>query len=130
MDKNTFTHILDFSQDWSRYVVHPLRSVRRWMKADGCGNELVDFQACMDLRERVKAVELHAEKQQQSVLESLLQSAPCGGQSDVAGSEAAAANLCCYFDSVGIAWSDEVRSELRVILRAAFPGESVCEPGE
>jgi len=128
LDQNTFNQALGFSQTWAENVVRPLRGVRRWMKADGCGNKLLDFEICQDVRERVKATELRAEKLQQEALEALpLQSLK--ENRIPAGPRAVAANLRRYCQEAGIAWSEEVRSKLGIILRAAFPRDSIAELG-
>ncbi len=126
LDQAAFERAVGFSQDWAKHVVHPLRTLRRWMKSSGCHNDLLDFDDCMDFRETVKATELGAEKLQQAVLESL----PLLPQADTQtapGPQAVAANLRRYCDATGIPWSDEVRLNLGVILRAAFPKETHSE---
>jgi len=120
LDDSTFAQAWRFSQLWNQQVVKPLRGVRRWMKADGCHDSLMDAKACMDLRATVKATELRAEKLQQAVLESLPLAAPDSGH-PAPGPAAVAANLRRYCAAAGIDWSEEVRAKLGVILRAAFP---------
>jgi len=126
LDESAFGRAMRFSQQWARNVVQPLRGVRRWMKSGGCEGDLPDFGACMDLRQEVKAVELSAEKLQQAALESLPLDYPPGGRA-ARGPAAVAANLRCYCDAAGIAWSEEVRLKLGVILRAAFPPQALSE---
>ncbi len=59
---------LTFSSTWADQVVKPLRSARRWMKAQS-GNILAeDFQR---LREEIKTLELQCEKYQEHTLEAL-----------------------------------------------------------
>jgi len=67
--------VLQFSTQWSGAVVTPLRRARTWMKAElAQTHSLVARQPeAEDLRERIKAVELRAEKLQQQALESLAQ---------------------------------------------------------
>jgi len=128
LDPSTFEQALGFSQNWAEHVVRPLRGVRRWMKAAGCNSELLDLAACQDVRERVKAAELRAEKLQQEALEALpLQ---CRQDGPIpAGPRAVAANLRRYCREAGIDWSEDVRAKLGVILRAAFPRESITGLG-
>jgi len=128
LDTHTFEQAVGFSQCWAGHVVRPLRNVRRWMKSDGCNRELMDIDACQDVREKVKAVELLAEKLQQAALEALpLESTPDNPRP--AGPPAVAANLRRYCQKAGIAWSEDVRSKLGVILRAAFPRERIPDIG-
>jgi len=129
LDEAEFERALSFSQIWSGQVVRPLRSIRRWMKSDGCCDAMVDVKACMDLRESIKATELRAEKLQQAVLESLPRSVATGAEAGP-GPEAVGANLRRDCRAAGIAWSEEVRSKLGVILRAAFPRERMPGLGD
>lgn len=126
LDDETFRRALDFSQTWADRVVRPLRGVRRWMKSSGCASDLVVFDDCMDVRQQIKSAELRAEKLQQAALESLPRSTRRGEQIPP-GPQAVSANLQRYCKAAGIAWSEEVRSRLGVILRAAFPRECVSE---
>jgi uncharacterized protein (TIGR02444 family) len=95
-EKATFEAVLSFSELWSGQVVRPLRGARAWMKSTGC-EQLGDFRdACMALRERVKALELEAEKLQQNVLAAMTGS---GAQRIPASAErlsAVVANLRMY----------------------------------
>lgn len=126
LDDETFRRALDFSQIWADRVVRPLRGVRRWMKSSGCAHELVVLDDCMALRQAIKSDELRAEKLQQAALESLPRIGRSKGQIPP-GPRAVSANLQLYCKAAGIAWSEEVRSRLGVILRAAFPRERVSE---
>jgi hypothetical protein len=87
--------------------------------------DVMDSEACMNLRESIKAIELQAEKLQQAVLKSLPVTSLASGAAN--GPAAVSANLRRYCDAAGIAWSDEVRLKLGVILRAAFPRERISE---
>jgi len=129
LDRESFTRALDFSQVWASNVVRPLRGVRRWMKSDGCAMAGMDLEACANLRETVKATELKAERLQQAVLESLRAVSPAGSGA-AAGPAAVSANLRRYCEAAGISWSDEVRRNLGIILRAAFPRERLSEFGD
>jgi len=125
LDPETFMRAMDFSRVWAGNVVRPLRGVRRWMKSSGCAMDGMEFETCSELRERVKATELQAEKLQQSVLASLAEGS-AGGDTP-AGPRAVSANLSRYCDAAGIPWSEPVRLKLGIILRAAFPQESVSD---
>ena len=61
---------MDYSRDWAAHVVRPLRAARTWMKSEGCRRQGALDESCMSVRQRIKAVELEAEKLQQVALES------------------------------------------------------------
>ncbi len=125
LDDAAFDRAFAFSRDWSGHVVVPLRSARRWMKASGCADTPIDTEACMALREQVKAIELGAEKLQQLALAALpLPGQDHGNNGHGGGSlEAVAANLRRYFMAIGADISDDTVDRLEVIVRAAFPRE-------
>ena len=116
-----FARANEFSSDWASGVVTPLRSARTWMKTAGNATGSVPNEACVQLREQIKAVELSAEKIQLDVLESLAST----DQQHDGGSEgtlsAAAANLALYAQHRGIGISTDAREKLAVIIGAAFP---------
>ena len=94
---------------WREAVVEPLRAVRRAMKADLL--PAVDTEGC---RQRIKAVELDAERLSQ---EALLAIAPARGLGDA--SAAAAAHLALYASHLGRPLPQDA---LRTLL-AALPRE-------
>jgi len=66
-----------FSQLWSKNLVQPLRQTRRWMKSPAEIEALLQTNestrnSFQRLREQVKALELEAEKLQETILESLV----------------------------------------------------------
>ena len=91
------------------------------MKHTGCLNNDVPFDSCMRLRERIKDIELEAEKTQQVVLASyprrdkLRSSASPNERLDDT-----VANLKRYFAYAKIDPGDDVRDKLAIILRAVL----------
>lgn len=118
LDTADFADAFEFSVRWKRHVVEPLRDVRRWMKTDGCEQEPVESKSCMSLRDRVKKLELEAEKLQQNALEALSSEViGAGGE----GPAAIAANLARLCEARGVHVDTRVHGALRTILRAAYP---------
>lgn len=75
-DSDTLESALRFSASWAESVVRPLRKARTYLKAqvlEMSAGTTGQSEAMQGLRERIKALELHAEKLQQERLESLCQ---------------------------------------------------------
>ena len=100
---------------WRDAVVVPLRALRRGLRTPP---PLSDPGATEALRERVKAVELEAERLEQEELQALSTSAPLGLAGDAAG--AAAGNVAAYQEMLGCEFS---RDAVAVLL-AAMPGQA------
>jgi uncharacterized protein (TIGR02444 family) len=115
---DTFQEIFDFSENWASRVVRPLRGVRTWMKSEGCPDPRMPTESCMQLREKIKGLELNAEKIQQSVLESLALSFPEITLELPAQLEAIKNNIFQYFDTVNISNDDFIREKLSVVIAA------------
>lgn len=118
LSEAAFQSALDFSLQWGEQVVRPLRSVRRWMKQEVGSHSLVVAKSSLELRERIKELELAAEKLQQHGLEALPLEVD-----DAGGLHAVAANLRQYFASLGVEISPGVEARLGMIVRAGFPGK-------
>ena len=118
LDDTAFDRAFAFSGEWAGRVVRPLRAVRRWMKQTGCGSGPMDAAACLALRERIKGVELEAEKLQQLALASL--PLPPGRAEGLTG---VAANFRRYFMAIDATLAKVTVERLLVVVRAAFPGE-------
>ena len=114
----SFQDIFDFSENWASRVVRPLRGVRTWMKSDGCADPRMPTETCMELREKIKGLELQAEKIQQSVLESLITSFPETDATLPAQLDAIKNNIFQYFDTVDISNDDFIRENLSVVIGA------------
>ena len=113
-----FAAACDFSTNWAQHVVVPLRDVRTWMKGTGCHDGKVPVQDCMDLREKVKGVELGAEKLQEEVLESLCADHPQVQQSAAEQLAAASSNVRRYLASLGIEAEGRVAEQVGLIMAA------------
>jgi len=109
-----------FSAAWANHVVVPLRSVRTWMKHEGCNTEPVPTDSCMALREKIKLLEFDAEKLQQETLASLTTSERSGNYSSEQTLQAVNANLDRYVIHAGIESCDDIEAKLRVIINAGL----------
>lgn len=101
------------SAAWSGNVVRPLREARRWMKGKRDGIAA----AAGPLRERIKALELAAEKEQQDWLGELpaaYDSAPTA--------TASACNLALYLDIAEVAAEPALLDGLCDLLAEVHPG--------
>ena len=111
---------------WRDDVVVPLRAVRRILKEPDIAFDTPDTKA---LRERVKAVELEAERLQQETL--FAQKPPDQwGLPEPDVQAAAAANLAAYAKALGVTFDDEAQSAMLNGLRALAarkpaPGQGV-----
>jgi uncharacterized protein (TIGR02444 family) len=117
----TLDKVLEFSRVWADRVVRPLRSVRIWMKNQGCSAPDIPVERCMKLRERIKKVELGAELMQEIVMESLVDTIPEVTLSVAEQARTAMLNLRCYCEAEGIDWDHETQMHLDAILRVAIP---------
>ncbi len=117
----TLDKVLEFSHAWADRVVRPLRSVRSWMKNEGCLDPDIPVERCMSLRERIKKVELEAEQMQEIVMESLVKTIPEATLGVTSQARAAMLNLRRYCEAEGIDWDHATQIHLDVILQAAIP---------
>lgn len=77
LDGPALRQVLSFAEPWADRVVRPLRAARRWMKTTGCTDTVVARADCMQLRQKIKQIELEAEQLQQDTLQELTwESAP------------------------------------------------------
>ena len=83
-------------EPWKLHAVVPLRGVRRFLKDTPAGFEAQDIHA---LRQRVKMMELEAERLQQEVLYSSWPMEALGAPAP--SSEAARANVAAYASALG-----------------------------
>jgi len=118
-ETKTLDKVLEFSHVWADRVVRPLRGVRNWMKNEGCPDPDIPVEGCMNLRERIKKVELEAEQMQEIIMESLVETIPEVSLSVAAQTRSATLNLRRYCEAEGIDWDHETQTRLNVILRAA-----------
>jgi len=121
IETDTFNSVLEFSRAWADHVVRPLRSVRTWMKSDGCHVPAMPVESCMNLRERIKKVELESEQMQENVMQAMVDHTPMASLGVDEQSSHAMFNLRRYCEAEGIEWSRETKTRLGLILRAAIP---------
>jgi uncharacterized protein (TIGR02444 family) len=109
------------SSTWKANVVQPLRSARSWMKNSAGQVEPIATERCLQLRKKIKALELEAEKLQLEALESLIaeEEAPEFKANIVA--ERAMANLIHYAEADNLDVREEVRELFAMVVAAAFP---------
>jgi len=117
----TFDAVLNFSHTWAAQVVRPLRHVRTWMKSEDCLDPGILKESCMNLRERIKAVELEAEQLQENAMQSMVDTIPTVTLITAEQAGAALQNLHRYCVAEDIDWNRETQVQLNVILRAAIP---------
>jgi uncharacterized protein (TIGR02444 family) len=107
------------ARGWRELTIIPLRRIRRALKGAAT---MVSPDRKNALRERIKAVELEAERLQQEAFYALAQAAPPGRPA--APAAAAPANLDAYRASLGAAFPDQtVQTLLGALARsdAAVP---------
>lgn len=111
----TLQQAFEFSKLWRAEVVQPLRNVRQWMKQYHSKNEVSDAQDFLQLRERIKAVELNAENHQQNTLQKLvMEDEPY--KPNMAGSmECCEYNIGKLLTIAGLATSDEITRRTAII---------------
>ena len=106
----TLDHALELSDRWSGGVVKPLRAARRWLKEHDGESEL---------RDRVKADELEAERIQQLRLEALV-----GGlATDRPGPDAVVENLDLWLKRAEIELETPGRDALDRVTAASGSGD-------
>jgi uncharacterized protein (TIGR02444 family) len=119
-ERDLFLLVFEFSENWAKQVVRPLRNVRTWMKLEGCEDTRIATDTCMDFREKVKGVEINAEKLQQEVLETLTEVLKKRDLSIAQQLEAIAKNIIQYFDTVNIVLDEFVQTRLLIIIEAGL----------
>jgi uncharacterized protein (TIGR02444 family) len=103
---------------WRARVVLPLREVRHRLKDP----QLAPEGPAQELRERVKALELEAERIQQDLMLAALDP-PEGGRAPAL----AAGNLVVYVTALGFAREAVDQDDLAVLLTGAFPDMSLAD---
>jgi len=122
LDEESFQRASRFSRSWTSNVVSPMRSVRTWMKLDTAESKHAPPSMHAELRNKVKSIELEAEKLQQSVLESSLPKMPDGQMRNVLNQpDCAAANLRRYCQSEAMPIETSSAELLAIILTASMP---------
>ena len=102
LSSGQFEQVLAFSDNWSGNVVKPLRQSRRWIKQYRTASEM-DPEVLEKFREKVKQLELNAEKLQQEQLQQLVvTAAPSQGQVQNNCADTAMKNLDAYLSRSGV----------------------------
>jgi uncharacterized protein (TIGR02444 family) len=104
-----------YSCRWRTEVVGPLRGARNWMKTERWITAAEDYAA---LRERIKSVELEAERLQQLALESLARDLPRSTLDASKALDQAVENLRGYLQRAGIMADRAALNNLAVLLSA------------
>ena len=127
LDPTTIRRALVVSRPWAEQVVRPLRSARRWMKTDALGHDTAEEEDSdmgprqRQLRDRIKALELQAERLQQAMLESLSEgpaaSLPPRLESQVTD---AAHNLQSLLEASAVPLSDRINELLATLVTATL----------
>ncbi len=123
MTEGMFNAALSFSEPWAAEVVRPLRAARTWMKVAGCQRADISTEACMSLRQKIKAAEFEAEHLQQTALEELTSIPPAGTSDPQAQMINTASNLRRYLNHCNVRLDTSSLSELAHIVAAAIDGE-------
>lgn len=117
-----FENAYNFSRGWGQQTVKPLRSIRIWLKQEGCHGQHINIEGCMEFREKVKGVELQAEKLQQLTLENLCRKVPAFESSAAGRLEAVVKNLKRYLQSAGIDIRGIESRHLETFIKACIDG--------
>jgi len=125
----TLQQALCFSRPWAEQVVQPLRAARTWMKSNAESSvewETAGLQDFAALRQKIKAVELEAEKYQQYALESLVsrqeQSAIPAPPRHVAPREDARKNLLALIEASAVTLTGDIMKLLTILLVNVIDG--------
>jgi len=121
LDQRAVGRLLGAAKPWHDHAVRPLRAVRQRLKQP---LGAVPREAAEALRQRVKALELEAERLEQTALAETAPSAP----SAEPGPAAIAANLAQWARTGGFAWEEWDIDELAALLAAAFPDRAAEVP--
>jgi uncharacterized protein (TIGR02444 family) len=108
---------------WQHEVIHPIRAVRRRLKA---GFPPLTSEPVEALRRRLGDIEIEAERVAQDALAELKTGSAVGGEG---GAGMAAANLRNYFRMKEVPIGVAEENALLMILRGAFPGVALDELG-
>ncbi len=118
IDWATLKLAVDFSSNWNKQVVQPLRGSRRWMKTALVIPDLHDRHK--QLRQQIKQSELAAERIQQAQLQFLADS-KSGAEGDVAtpdvAAQIAATNISRYLKMADIEPDQASLDQLLVLLK-------------
>jgi len=125
VDEPLWDRVLAFSEPWADNVVRPLRAVRTWMKHTGCTQPDISNDACMELREEIKRVELNAEQLQENTLEELAGNSPFKSLDSTSQITCSILNLKNYFRQCQVEPDPASRADLACIVTGAISGATL-----
>ena len=125
VDEPLWDRVLAFSEPWTDNVVRPLRAVRTWMKHVGCTQPDISNDACMELREEIKRVELKAEQLQENTLEKLAGNSPLNTLDAASQINRITLNLKSYLRHCHVELDSTSRSDLACIVTGALSGATL-----
>ena len=120
LTKELFCCCHEFCLTWSNKTVKPLRNIRTWLKDQGCTEISDDINACMGFRDKIKAIELEAEKFQQLTLESMSKIIISKNMSPQEKTVSVANNLRMYLKQENIEITAIVINEFLYIIQASI----------
>ena len=112
IDQELLKNVMELSTEWRSHVVQPLRGARAWMKLNPSPGEQFD-----NLREKIKADELMAEKFQQEQIASLTLAFNSGRQC-VFGLDDIGKNIDSLLYAAEIERNERITSRLEIIRDA------------
>ena len=120
VDERLWDRVLAFSKPWADNVVRPLRAVRTWMKHTGCTQPDISNDACMELREEIKRVEIKAEQLQENTLEKLAGNSPLKTLYSTSQINCITLNLKAYLRRCQVELDSTSRADLACIVTGAI----------
>ena len=117
-DHELLQKVIEVSREWRSYVVQPLRSARTWMKINPSPSNQFD-----NLRDRIKADELMAEKFQQEKIANLTFEFNSDRQC-LLGFDDISKNVDSLLHAIAIERDDKITSRLD-ILRSALDNAQI-----
>lgn len=117
LSEESLSQALTYSKQWREQVVSPLRQTRRWMKSNMPIDQSQQI-GFLEVRDEIKAVELRAEKHQQSVLEKIVMSQSKSG-AGVSPEKAIRGNVLKLIKQMKVADSSKLRATLSLVINAA-----------
>tara|TARA_R100001377_G_scaffold76292_1_gene53147 strand:- start:1265 stop:1792 length:528 start_codon:yes stop_codon:yes gene_type:complete len=121
LDAVTLSAAMDYSIAYSGAVVRSLRKARTWLKKQAQGMDditMLEREGILDLRQQVKALELHAEHFQQDRLEAL-SAAPIEALDGATQRRAASVNLHAVLGAETMR-DEALEGKLDTLLNALF----------
>ena len=125
VDGPLWDRVLAFSEPWADNVVRPLRAARTWMKNTGCTQSDISNDACMELREEIKRIELKAERLQENTLQFVAEDSPFKTLDSTSQIICIMLNLKSYLRRCRVELDSESRADLACIVTGAVGGATL-----